>query len=63
MFRSISAPTELPVGFVQALDRNPEAKAYFSAMRDEEKRAVVLGAHNMDAKALLRHYVNSLVWA
>ena len=51
---------ELPVGFAMALAMNPDAMAKFTALSEEEKRAIIDGTHSVRSKEEMHSYVNSL---
>ena len=52
---------ELPLGFGMALAQHPEAMARFSALSEEEQRAVIDGAHAVRSKQEMRAYVENLM--
>ncbi len=52
---------KVPLGFGMALARNFNAMNAYSAMTDEQKKAVLDKAHNAKSEAEMHQIVNSLV--
>ena len=52
---------ELPLGFGMVLAQHPEAMARFSALPEEEQKAIIDGAHAVRSKQEMRAYVENLM--
>lgn len=50
----------IPIGFGMALAMNPPAFNAYSAMTEEEKRAVIAKAHNARSQQEMHEIVNSI---
>ena len=50
----------IPIGFGMALAMNPVAFNAYSAMTEEEKRAVIAKAHNARSQQEMHEIVNSI---
>ncbi|MGI5985307.1 MAG: hypothetical protein GXY01_01105 [Clostridiales bacterium] len=55
-----SQPTEMPMGLGMALMKNPNAMNSFSAMTNEQKRAVIERTHSINSKEEMEAYVRTL---
>lgn len=51
---------KVPIGFGMALAMNPNAMNAYSAMTEEQKRAIVNKAHNVRSEREMHDLVNSL---
>ena len=51
-------PNELPLGMGMALAQDTAAMERFAALPEEEKRAVIDGAHAVRSKAEMRAYLH-----
>jgi len=51
---------KVPLGFGMALSMNPNALNAYSAMTDEQKRAVLNKAHNARSEQEMHEIVNSI---
>ena len=52
---------KVPLGFGMALSMNPNALNAYSAMTEEEKRAVLNKAHNANSEQEMHQIVNSII--
>ena len=52
---------KVPLGFGMALSMNPNALNAYSAMTEEEKRAILNKAHNADSEQEMHQIVNSII--
>ena len=52
---------DLPLGFGMALAQHPEAMARFSALSEEEQKAIIDGTHAVRSKQEMQAYVESLM--
>lgn len=51
---------EIPLGLGMALAQNIDAMSYFSSQPVSRQREIINGTHNVNSRAEMRQYVDSL---